>query len=110
MTSTLAPPSQAGALSPARRWAVLAVILAAEVLDLIDATIATITNLAAPSITASLKGGPSLAQWLGASYALALGVLLVVGGRPRHAPQPPDRGRHHPRLLPAPPHRAAQHH
>ncbi|MFJ1733843.1 MFS transporter [Streptomyces sp. NPDC088254] len=78
MTSTLAPPSQAGALSPARRWAVLAVILAAEVLDLIDATI---TNLAAPSITASLKGGPSLVQWLGASYALALGVLLVVGGR-----------------------------
>lgn len=78
MTSTIAPPSPAGALSPARRWAVLAVILAAEVLDLTDATI---TNLAAPTITADLNGGPSLIQWLGASYALALGVLLVVGGR-----------------------------
>ncbi|MCP2257666.1 drug resistance transporter, EmrB/QacA subfamily [Streptoalloteichus tenebrarius] len=78
MTSTLAPSAPAGAFSPARRWAVLAVILAAEVLDLIDATI---TNLAAPTITASLGGGPSLVQWLGASYALALGVLLVVGGR-----------------------------
>ncbi|RLV10197.1 MFS transporter [Streptomyces griseocarneus] len=78
MTSTFAPPSVAGALSPSRRWAVLAVILAAEVLDLIDATV---TNLAAPTITASLHGGPSLVQWLGASYALALGVLLVVGGR-----------------------------
>ncbi len=78
MTSTIAPPGPAGALAPARRWAVLAVILAAEVLDLIDATI---TNLAAPTITADLNGGPSLVQWLGASYALALGVLLVVGGR-----------------------------
>ncbi|GAA0959491.1 MFS transporter [Virgisporangium aurantiacum] len=60
------------------RWAILGVILAAEVLDLIDATV---TNLAAPTITASLGGGASLVQWLGASYALALGVLLVVGGR-----------------------------
>ncbi|AZQ75032.1 MFS transporter [Streptomyces luteoverticillatus] len=78
MTSTTAMPATAGTLSPSRRWAVLAVILAAEVLDLIDATI---TNLAAPTITASLHGGPSLVQWLGASYALALGVLLVLGGR-----------------------------
>ncbi|GGV30228.1 MFS transporter [Streptomyces spectabilis] len=79
MTTTLAtPPAPAGVLPPARRRAVLAVILAAEVLDLIDATV---THLAAPTITASLGGGPSLIQWLGASYALALGVLLVVGGR-----------------------------
>jgi EmrB/QacA subfamily drug resistance transporter len=78
MTSTAVPPAAVGVLPPPRRWAVLAVILAAEVLDLIDATI---TNLAAPTITASLGGGPSLVQWLGASYALALGVLLVVGGR-----------------------------
>ncbi|MCX5332327.1 MFS transporter [Streptomyces sp. NBC_00140] len=64
---------------PARtRWAILAVILAADVLDLLDATI---TNIAAPTITADLGGGPGLVQWLGASYALALGVLLVPGGR-----------------------------
>ncbi|MEI5098089.1 MFS transporter [Streptomyces sp. PmtG] len=78
MTLTTAPPAPAGVLPPARRWAVLAVILAAEVLDLVDATI---TQLAAPTITADLGGGRSLIQWLGASYALALGVLLVVGGR-----------------------------
>ncbi|MFF4364525.1 MFS transporter [Streptomyces sp. NPDC001594] len=78
MTSTTAVTAGAGTLSPSRRWAVLAVILAAEILDLIDATI---TNLAAPTITADLHAGPSFVQWLGASYALALGVLLVVGGR-----------------------------
>ena len=64
---------------PARaRWAVLAVVLAADVLDLVDSTI---TNIAAPTITRDLGGGPALVQWLGASYALALGVLLVPGGR-----------------------------
>ncbi|MFJ3228076.1 MFS transporter [Streptomyces sp. NPDC086783] len=64
---------------PARvRWAILAVVLAADVLDLLDATI---TTVAAPSIARDLGGGPALVQWLGASYALALGVLLVLGGR-----------------------------
>ncbi|WP_433680180.1 DHA2 family efflux MFS transporter permease subunit [Nocardia sp. CA-119907] len=61
-----------------RMWAILAVILAADVLDLLDSTI---TNIAAPTIARDLHGGPSLIQWLGASYALSLGVLLVVGGR-----------------------------
>jgi len=64
---------------PARtRWAVLAVVLAADVLDLLDSTI---TNIAAPTISRDLGGGAGLVQWLGASYALALGVLLVPGGR-----------------------------
>lgn len=60
------------------RWAVLAVVLFAEVLDLLDATI---TNIAAPTIAKDLYGGAALIQWLGAGYALSLGVLLVVGGR-----------------------------
>ncbi|MFI5680699.1 MFS transporter [Streptomyces cellulosae] len=64
---------------PARtRWAILAVVLAADVLDLLDATI---TNIAAPTIARDLGGGAALVQWLGTSYALALGVLLVPGGR-----------------------------
>ena len=64
---------------PARaRWAVLAVVLAADVLDLVDSTI---TNIAAPTITRDLGGGPAHDQLLGASYALPLGVLLVPGGR-----------------------------
>ncbi|MEU4573129.1 MULTISPECIES: MFS transporter [Nonomuraea] len=61
-----------------RRWAVLAVVLFAAILDLLDATI---TNLAAPTIAADLSGGEPLIQWLGSAYALSMGVLLVVGGR-----------------------------
>ncbi|MEU5957391.1 MFS transporter [Streptomyces sp. NPDC047525] len=71
-------PTTTHALAPRKRWAVLAVILAADVLDLVDATI---TNIAAPTIAKDLDGGPGLIPWLGASYALALGVLLVIGGR-----------------------------
>jgi EmrB/QacA subfamily drug resistance transporter len=76
--STIEHSAPAETVSLARRWAILAVILAADVLDLLDSTI---TNIAAPTIARDLHGGESLVQWLGASYALALGVLLVVGGR-----------------------------
>ncbi|WP_433248260.1 MFS transporter [Streptosporangium sp. CA-135522] len=76
MTTTLA--SAGPQTSDRRRWAVLAVVLFAAILDLLDATI---TNIAAPTIAADLRGGDALVQWLGASYALAMGVLLVVGGR-----------------------------
>ena len=57
---------------------ILIVVLIADVLDLMDATI---TNIAAPTIVRDIGGGESLIKWLGASYALALGTLLVVGGR-----------------------------
>ncbi len=59
-------------------WAILAVVIIADVMDLLDATV---TNIAAPSIVQNLGGGETLIKWLGSSYALALGVLLVVGGR-----------------------------
>lgn len=59
-------------------WLTLLAVLIADALDLIDATIA---NVAAPSIVRDLGGGESLVKWLGASYALALGSLLVLGGR-----------------------------
>jgi EmrB/QacA subfamily drug resistance transporter len=64
-------------LSPHLR-AILAIVIVADVLDLMDSTI---TNIAAPSIAHHLGGGESLIKWLGAAYALAMGVLLVVGGR-----------------------------
>jgi EmrB/QacA subfamily drug resistance transporter len=71
-----------GAASPVRvpraAWAVLAIVLIADVMDLLDSTI---TVIAAPTISAVLHGGPELIKWLGASYALSLGVLLVTGGR-----------------------------
>jgi EmrB/QacA subfamily drug resistance transporter len=59
-------------------WVVLAVAIIADVMDLLDATI---TNIAAPTIVRDLGGGETLIKWLGSSYALALGVLLVMGGR-----------------------------
>ena len=58
--------------------AILAIVVVADVLDLMDSTI---TNIAAPSIARQLGGGESLIKWLGAGYALAMGVLLVIGGR-----------------------------
>lgn len=59
-------------------WAVLTVVVAADIMDLLDASM---TNIAAPVIEKELGGGHALISWLGASYALALGVLLVLGGR-----------------------------
>src|SRR5262249_12345371 len=41
----------------------------------------TITNIAAPTIARDLHGGQALIKWLGPAYMLAMGVLLVVGGR-----------------------------
>ncbi|MFI8278341.1 MFS transporter [Streptomyces sp. NPDC085929] len=61
-----------------QRWAVLAVVLLAEVMDLLDATI---TGVAAPAIAADLGGGRETAQWLGAAYTLPFAVLLITAGR-----------------------------
>ncbi|GII00674.1 MFS transporter [Planobispora takensis] len=60
------------------RWAALFVILAAEVMDLIDAMV---TNIAAPSIREDLGGTPATIQWLGAAYTLSMAVGLITGGR-----------------------------
>jgi len=72
-TSTEAPPLSARAV-----WLTLIVVLLADAMDLMDATIA---NVAAPSIVTELGVSESVIPWLGASYALALGSLLVLGGR-----------------------------
>jgi EmrB/QacA subfamily drug resistance transporter len=68
--------------SPARMTTrlrlILILVILADVLDLMDSTI---TNIAAPTIARDIGGGESLIKWLGASYALAMGVLLVVGAR-----------------------------
>jgi EmrB/QacA subfamily drug resistance transporter len=73
------PPASAAQSGPYRwRWIVLAVVLAAEVMDLMDATI---VNVAGPSIRADLGGGATTLQWLSAAYTLAFAVLLVTGAR-----------------------------
>ena len=61
-----------------RLWPILAVVLIADIMDLLDSTL---TNIAAPTIERDLGGGHALISWLGASYALALGSLLVLGAR-----------------------------
>lgn len=59
-------------------WLTLIVVLLADAMDLVDSTI---TNIAAPSIVADLGADETLIKWLGAAYALALGSLLVLGGK-----------------------------
>ena len=72
------PVSPAATRLTAHHRMLLAIVLLADVLDLMDSTI---TNIAAPTIVRDIGGGEALIKWLGASYALAMGVLLVVGGR-----------------------------
>jgi EmrB/QacA subfamily drug resistance transporter len=60
------------------RWAVLAIVLLADVMDLVDGTV---VNVAAPSIREDLGGGAATMQWLVAAYGLAFAVLLITGAR-----------------------------
>ncbi|MEV7417354.1 MFS transporter [Streptomyces sp. NPDC089919] len=60
------------------RWAVLALVLAADIMDLLDATI---TGIAAPVIAKDLGGGHELSQWLQAAYTLPFAVFLITSGR-----------------------------
>src|SRR5215470_1695176 len=61
-----------------RRWAILALILAVEVMDLIDGTI---VNVASPAIRESLGASLSALQWIAGGYALTFAIGLVTGGR-----------------------------
>ncbi|HEY2602351.1 MAG TPA: MFS transporter [Thermoleophilaceae bacterium] len=61
-----------------RRWLILFVILAAECMDLLDATI---VNVASPSIRLDLHATSTQLQWIVGGYALAFSVGLVTGGR-----------------------------
>ena len=60
------------------RWLVLGIILCAEIMDLLDATI---VNLAATPIERALGGSSSTVQWVVGAYTLAFAVALVVSGR-----------------------------
>ncbi|MEO3750921.1 MFS transporter [Streptomyces sp. B6B3] len=61
-----------------RRWLGLFAVLAAMIMNLLDATV---VNVAAPSIQADLGGSEASLQWIAASYTLALAVGLLTGGR-----------------------------
>ena len=75
-TLTAGAPSR-GLVGHPYRWWVLALVLAAEVMDLLDATIVTI---AGPAITGDLGGSSATLQWLLAAYTLAMAVGLIVSG------------------------------
>ncbi|MGH3208924.1 MAG: MFS transporter [Trebonia sp.] len=78
MTTLTKPGTVTARRSSRLMWAILGLVLLADALDVIDATV---TNIAAPTISGELHGGESLVKWLGPAYMLAMGVLLVVGGR-----------------------------
>jgi MFS family permease len=61
-----------------RRWAVLALVLAAECIDLLDGTI---VNVAAPTIRTDLKTTAAGLQWIIGGYALAFAIGLITGAR-----------------------------
>jgi EmrB/QacA subfamily drug resistance transporter len=79
MTALDAPSAtaQATTRSPLR-WIVFAVVFAANIMDLLDATI---VNIAGPAIHTDLGGGTNTVQWLSAGYTLAFAVLLIAGAR-----------------------------
>lgn len=60
------------------RWLIFAVVIAANIMDLLDATI---VNVAGPSIRTALGGSASTLQWLPAGYTLALAVFLITSAR-----------------------------
>lgn len=62
----------------ARRWLILAVILVAQVMILLDTTI---VNVALPSAQADLGFSDADRQWVLTAYVLAFGSLLPLGGR-----------------------------
>ncbi|WP_433336113.1 MFS transporter [Spirillospora sp. CA-294931] len=79
MTETLASSASPPSVQPFRwRWVALLVILAGEIMDMLDALI---TNIAAPSIRADIGGSATTIQWLAAGYTLAMAIGLMTGGR-----------------------------
>ncbi|WP_206789971.1 MFS transporter [Amycolatopsis sp. MtRt-6] len=61
-----------------RRWAALAVLLVAEAMNLLDATI---VQVAGPAIHAELPGPAADIPWFSAAYTLPFAAFLITGGR-----------------------------
>ena len=63
---------------PRKRWLAFAVVVAASMMDLLDATVA---QVAGPAIRDDLGGSLADLQWMTAAYTLAMAVMLLTGGR-----------------------------
>jgi EmrB/QacA subfamily drug resistance transporter len=61
-----------------RRWWILALVAIAQLMVVLDATV---VNIALPSAQEALNFSDSQRQWIVTGYTLALGGLLMVGGR-----------------------------
>jgi EmrB/QacA subfamily drug resistance transporter len=61
-----------------RRWLLLGVCVSALFMTLMDVTI---VNVALPSIGSTLEANPAQQQWVVSAYALAFGMVPIIGGR-----------------------------
>jgi EmrB/QacA subfamily drug resistance transporter len=73
-----APPLTAAAELDPQRWAILAVVVIAQLMVVLDASIVTI---ALPSAQKALHISVANRQWVITAYTLAFGGLLLLGGR-----------------------------
>src|SRR5213596_3975211 len=64
--------------SPNRRWFVLALIVAAQFMVVLDIAI---VNVALPSIRTDLHFSQESLQWVITAYAIFFGGTLLLGGR-----------------------------
>src|SRR5438876_10017887 len=79
VTGASQPPHQADQ----RRWLVLVFIALAQLMVALDATV---VNIALPSAQAELGFSDADRQWVVTAYTLALGGLLLLGGRISDSP------------------------
>jgi EmrB/QacA subfamily drug resistance transporter len=78
-TDQFSPPAPTTVTLPLRTaYLVLVVVVIADVMDLIDSSVA---NLAGPSIRADLGGGQVTVQWVLSAYTAAFALGLVTSGR-----------------------------
>ncbi|HVC42107.1 MAG TPA: MFS transporter [Candidatus Saccharimonadales bacterium] len=77
-TATLVVPPTRTARRPARRGLVLAIILAVQLMVVLDATI---VNIALPGIAGALHFSPANLSWVITAYTLAFGGFLLLGAR-----------------------------
>lgn len=74
----MATPSQQSLSPDPLRWKALAILAAAQLMVVLDASI---VNVALPSVQRDLHFSDSNVQWIVNAYALAFGGFLLLGGR-----------------------------
>ena len=77
-TNETGPVSPAEAVPDPRRWTILVIVVVAQLMVVLDASIVTI---ALPSIQRALHISVANRQWAITAYTLAFGGLLLLGGR-----------------------------